>query len=64
MLDKIRSWCKENNTSISALEKKCGLGNGTIGGWEKSSPRIDTLLAVSKITGIEISELAEEKINT
>lgn len=43
--------------SISALEKKCGLGNATIRGWENSVPRIDTLQKVSEVTGISISEL-------
>lgn len=57
MLDKIKKWCKENDTSISALEKKCGLGNGTIGGWEKSTPRVDSLMSVSKITGLSLEEL-------
>ena len=54
---KIEAWCKENGTSVAALEKKCGLGNGTIQGWKTSSPRIDSLQKVSKVTGIPIEEL-------
>lgn len=57
MLEKIKAWCKENDIPIYALEKKCGLGNGTIGGWEKSTPRVDSLIAVSKVTGLSIDEL-------
>lgn len=57
ILRKIEEWCKENNTSIAALEKKCELGNATIRGWETSSPRIDSLQKVSEVTGIPISEL-------
>ncbi|WP_312048011.1 helix-turn-helix domain-containing protein [Anaerotignum sp.] len=57
MLEKIKEWCKENNTPVSVLEKMCGLGNGTISGWEKSTPRVDSLMAVSKITGLSIDEL-------
>lgn len=55
---RIESWCKENGISVSALEKKCGLGNATIRGWETSSPRIDSLKKVSDFTGIPINELA------
>jgi len=46
--------------SISALEKKCKLGNATIRGWEKSSPRLDNLQKVSDFTKIPISELVKE----
>ncbi|MDD4843185.1 MAG: helix-turn-helix transcriptional regulator [Anaerotignum sp.] len=61
MLEKIKAWCKENDTAISVLEKKCGLGNGTISGWEKSVPRVDSLIAVSKITGLSLDELIGTK---
>lgn len=61
MLEVIKKWCKENNVSISALEKKCDLGNGTIGGWDKSTPRVDNLMAVSKVTGLSIDELIKDK---
>lgn len=57
IFERIEAWCKENGTSVAALEKKCGLGNATIRGWETSSPRIDSLKKVSDITGIPISEL-------
>lgn len=62
MLEKIKSWCKENNMPIYVLEKKCGLGNGTIGGWEKSIPRADNLMAVSKVTGLSLDELIGQAV--
>ena len=31
--DMIVKYCKENDISISAFEKKCGFGNGTVGKW-------------------------------
>ena len=58
LLKKIEQWCKENNTSIAALESQCGLGNATIRGWDKSKPRIDSLISVSKVTKIPLEELA------
>lgn len=59
IFEKIEFWCKENGTSVAALEKKCGLGNATIRGWETCSPRIDNLQKVSEVTGIPIAELIE-----
>lgn len=57
IFERIEAWCKENGTSVAALEKKCGLGNATIRGWETSSPRIDSLQKVSDATGIPIEEM-------
>lgn len=57
ILARIEQWCKENNTSIAALEKKCELGNATIRGWETRSPRVDSLQKVSEVTGIPITDL-------
>lgn len=57
IFEKIETWCKENGTSVAALEKKCGLGNATIRGWETSNPRIDSLKKVSDVTGIPLEEL-------
>ena len=43
ILKKIEALCQEKGINISKLEKECGIGNGTIRGWEKSSPRADNL---------------------
>ena len=57
LLEQIEKWCRENNTSIFALEKACGLGNATIRGWDTSTPRIDTLQRVSKVMNVPIETL-------
>lgn len=55
---KIIKYCEENNISIATFEKKCNIGNGTIGKWGKGSkPSLDTLEKISKATGITVSEL-------
>ena len=55
---KIIRYCEENNISISAFEKKCKIGNGTIGKWEKGGKTsLDTLEKISKVTGITVAEL-------
>mgnify|MGYP004460305847 FL=1 len=56
--EKIIKYCEENGISICAFEKKCDIGNGTIGRWKNGSkPTIDTLKKIEKATGISISEL-------
>lgn len=55
--EKVMHHCKENNISLAAFEKKCGLGNGTIKGWQESNPRIDSLQKVAKEMGISIEKL-------
>lgn len=57
LYSKIEALCKKNGISISGLEKATGLGNATIKGWEKSSPRIDSLIKVAKYFGCTVDEL-------
>ena len=54
---KIEAKCKEKGITISALEKAVELGNATIKGWEKSSPRVDNLKKVADFFGCSIDEL-------
>ncbi len=58
--DNIQEYCKKQNLSISAFEKKCGLGNGTINGWKKSSPRLDSIEKISITTGISVTKLLKK----
>lgn len=53
----IISLCKRTGLSVSALERSTGLGNGTIRGWEKSSPTVDKLKAVADHFGVSIDAL-------
>ena len=58
---KIISYCEKNNISISAFEKKCGIGNGTIGKWKGGgNPSLETLQKIVSETGIPIEEWAKE----
>lgn len=58
LYDKVIRYCEANNMSIYAFEKKCDIGNGTIGKWKNGSkPTIDTLKKIEKETGIPITEL-------
>ena len=54
---KIIEYCSKNNISLSAFEKKCGIGNGTISRWEnESNPSIDSLEKIASVTGIPLSD--------
>lgn len=57
MLDNVLKLCKLRNITISKLEKDCGLGNATIRGWEKSSPRVSSLKVVADYFGVTVDEL-------
>jgi transcriptional regulator with XRE-family HTH domain len=55
---KIMEYCEKNDLSIAAFEKKCNIGNGTIRMWKKgSTPSLDTLEKIAKVTGITVAEL-------
>jgi len=59
MYEKILELCKQNNITIAALEKKCGLGNATIRKWENSKPNVDTLSKVAEFFGVDIGYFFE-----
>lgn len=59
ILEKIEKLCKEKGISISALEKACQIGNGTISRWNESSPRLDNLKKVSNYFGVSIEYFSE-----
>ncbi len=54
--------CKDRKTSIAAVEKAAGIGNGTISGWENGYPRIDTLAKVAAALETTIEELMAETV--
>lgn len=60
ILKKIEELCKENNISISRLEKECEIGNATIRGWDKSSPKVENLKKVADYFGKDISYFIKE----
>lgn len=57
----IASLCRKTGISISKLEKETGLGNGTIGRWEKSSPTVAKVKAVADYFGVTVDSLLAEK---
>ena len=46
--------------SVAALERRAGLGNGTIKKWNDSMPSIDKLMAVANALGVSVGFILGE----
>lgn len=57
MYDTIKEICKERHISVSSLERKAGIGNGTITKWNENSPSLDNLQKVADALGIKVTTL-------
>lgn len=57
--DKVKLLCEKNGLSISQLEIRAGLGNGTIGGWRTAIPAVDTVKKVADVLGVSVDSLLE-----
>lgn len=57
--DKVKKLADERDIPISALERKAGLKNGTIGKWRECSPLLKNLQAVADALGVNINKLLE-----
>lgn len=55
---KVVEYCSQNKISIYDFEKKCGIGNGTVGRWkdDNSKPAITTLEKIADATKIPIEK--------
>lgn len=63
MVEKIKELCKIKKISISKLEKQAGLGNGTIGKWEKfmRKPKYESLKSIAEVLDVPLSVLTGEE---
>ena len=61
ILDRIKQLCKQRGISIARLEQEVCLGNATIRGWEKSSPRVESLKKVADYFGVTVDSLLSEQ---
>lgn len=54
----IRELCKEHDITVQEMEKKCGLGNGSVARWEKGSiPRVSALIPVCDFFNVSLDYL-------
>ena len=57
---KVIEYCKKNNMSVSAFERKCGLANGTVNGWKHGGyPSVPTIKKIEQSTKISAKKWLE-----
>ncbi len=54
------SLCKKAGISIARLEAETGIGNGTIGRWNTSSPSVERLKKVADFFGVTVDSLISD----
>ena len=64
LLENIRRLCSQKPVSIAKLERATGIGNGTIGRWDISSPSIENVQKVAEYFGVTVDELIRTPIPT
>ena len=57
LFQRIQQLCEANNTSITRLERDCGLANATIRRWEPASPSVENLAKVADHFGVSVDYL-------
>lgn len=60
MYSKIKQMCDEKEITITALERKLGLGRRTIAKWQESSPTVDNLKKVADYFGVSIEYFLDD----
>lgn len=60
LLENIKRLCQERGISQTNLEIACGIGNGVIGKWSRSSPSVKNLQKVADYFGVTLDELVKE----
>ena len=61
IVDRIKGKFAENGKSISAIEKECGLGHGTIRRWNENSPAVDKAKIVADFLQVSLEWLVTGK---
>lgn len=51
---------RKKGLTISKLEQKAGLANGTIGKWKTKSPLVESLVKVATALGVTVNRLLKE----
>ena len=55
--ENVKALADKKKLSIAEVERRAGIGNGTIGKWQKATPNLKSLEAVAKVLGVSISRL-------
>jgi transcriptional regulator with XRE-family HTH domain len=57
LYERIKELCRQNGTSISALEKDCGFGRGSISKIDKHKPSNEKLQKIAEYLGVTVDQL-------
>lgn len=57
----IKEMCSKKKMSITELEKKAGLGNGSISKWNDSSPTLKNLESVANVLGVKVETILKRR---
>lgn len=63
MVSKIKELCTKNKTSIKALEKELGFGNGTIRRWDTSTPSVERIVMVANRFNVSVAYLTGDVLD-
>lgn len=55
LVEQIKKLCSDNKTSIKALEKELGFGNGTIRRWDTNAPSVEKIILVANRFNVPVS---------
>lgn len=55
--ENISKLCKKKGISIAKLERETGIGNGTIGRWNKGAATVDNVKKVADYFDVTVDEL-------
>ena len=61
IVERIKMKCKEKGTSMNALEKELGFGNGSIRLWDKKEPGSQKVILVAERLGLSLDWLLTGK---
>lgn len=70
IVERIKAQCKQMGTSMNALEKELGFGNGSIRRWDERIPGVDKVLILANrleisvdwlLTGKEAADLSPDE---
>ena len=61
LVKRIDALCKQRNTTLTAIERECGLGISSIRKWDDHSPSLTKVMAVADALDVSVSDLIGEQ---
>lgn len=61
LVKRIDALCKQRNTTLTAIERECGLAVSSIRKWDDHSPSLTKVMAVADALKVSVSDLIGEQ---